>query len=176
MAGIAAFTLSADDYVSMQRTVFVRQLRSRRFAIRLSLLQAAVLTASLLFFVMAGEPLQEAAWLGVLTLLAGTIGLSIVIGGHFLLLPRRARRLFTQQRMLHHPVEVTWDSAGICWRTPHGVTTYPWNQYIAWQRTPRLFLLYASDLVLYAVPTQALDMQAEEDLAQAAAAGGLPQR
>ena len=176
MAGRAAFTLSAEDFVAMQRAVYLRQLRTRRFVVRLVLAAAAVWLAGAGVFHLLGEPQAEAFRLGLFILLGGAVGVTILIGGTYLLIPRRARRLFAQQRMLHYPMEVAWDAQGIGWRTPHGETRIPWSDYLAWQRTPTLFLLYASDLLLYTVPVRALDEAGAADIAAAAAAGGLPRR
>jgi hypothetical protein len=94
------------------------------------------------------------------------------VGLGFLLLPRRARKLFRQQRTLHHEMSFSWSDGGSEWRRGSSVTDTPWADYHRWMETPETFLLYVNDILFHFVPKRALDSVQADDLRATLAAQG----
>jgi len=172
----AIFTPQASDYGELQRIVFRQQLRSRRFVRRLSvlLLGAAIIVAIMMIAV--GESAASAIGLAIVSAAFGTVGLFIVLAGTYLLVPRRAARIFRQQRTLHHPMRTSWSSEGLVLTTPHGETRYPWRELHGWAEGSGMVLIQASDLLCYFVPKRCLDSASLDDLRATLADSGLPRR
>ncbi len=66
--------------------------------------------------------------------------------------PRRARRLYRQQRNLQLPFESVCTDSGIEWTNPNGRTQLPWSHVIRWKEGDTLFVLYQSALMFNMVP------------------------
>lgn len=170
------FTPQASDYGELQRIVFRQQLQSRRFVGRLSVLLLGAVIIMTIVMIAVGESAASAVRLAILSAAFGAIGLFIVLAGTYLLMPRRAARIFRQQRILHHQMRTSWSSEGLVLTTPHGETRYPWRELHAWAEGSGMVLIQASDLLCYFVPKRCLDSASLDDLRTALAASGLPRR
>lgn len=69
-----------------------------------------------------------------------------------LLLPRRARRIYAQQKGLHGQIEYTWDAEAFSVKTERGQARTPWRDYVKYRESETLFLLYHSDIMFNMVP------------------------
>ncbi len=171
------FTPVAQDYVAMQRAVFARSLRSRRFLGRMAgLLTFAFVAGMVVLFVLEGDvTIASVAAIG--TGIAGGFAMvAIIIGGGWLLIPRRARRLFAQQRSLHHEMRLTLTPEGLKLATVRADSLYPWHELHGWQVSRDVLLIFSNDLVAYYIPRRAMS---DEQLTQAVAiltAAGVPRR
>ncbi len=124
------FTPVAADYVAVQQLMFARSLRSRRFAGRLALVVAGVATAMFVVLLVLGERPAEALVAAIGVAACGTAGLAACIGINRLLLPRRARRLFAQQRTLHHEHRTIFDATGFRQQSVRADVALPWNELL----------------------------------------------
>ncbi|MCP3734120.1 YcxB family protein [Sphingomonas sp. RP10(2022)] len=164
MAGQATFHIDERDHLASLRAANVRQLRSRRFLIRITTLSivAASVLGGILFAV------GEYPWTAVIAVVSGVIGglaaLALLIGLTWLLLPRRARRLYRQNRLLQRQVTARWSDAGLEWETSSGHTRLGWDDVHAWQSDTRVTLVYLTDLLFRMIPAHALDSDARQDL------------
>ena len=159
------FTPSAEDYVAVQRAMFVRQLRSRRFRWQMARLLAFMIVAVIAIpWFMMPFPLWA----------MGAVG--IIIGCNWLLLPRRARRLFAQQKTLHHDHLGTFDSTGFRLTSVRCNVVVPWHEMLGWHLGRKVLLLYNNELLANFVPVRAFGAaelaQVEALLKQA----GVPRR
>ncbi|HEY0231396.1 MAG TPA: YcxB family protein, partial [Dokdonella sp.] len=77
-------------------------------------------------------------------------------------LPRRARRLFAQQKNLQRPVTFSWDEDGLAWASVNGSGRTPWADYLKWRQNERLYLLYHSDLMFQMLPKRAFASAAQQ--------------
>jgi len=111
-------------------------------------LLVAVVGAALLVVLLA----LVAAGGGVVS---GLAGLAACIGINRLLLPRRARRLFAQQRTLHHEHRTTLDATGFRQRSVRADIALPWNELVYWHTGRDALLLYSNDLLAYFIPLHA---------------------
>jgi hypothetical protein len=176
LAGTAIYTPQASDYGDLQRAIFLQQIRSRRFLVRLPLVIAAVAAAVTLIFIALGESVANAAGLALASALGGLVVVTMILISNYWQIPGRGRRLFEQQRTLHHEVEARWSPEGLVLRTPHGETSYPWSELHGWMEGPTLVLMQASDLLSHFIPKRALDAAALDDRRATLAASGLPRR
>ena len=67
-------------------------------------------------------------------------------------LPRRVRRIFSQQKNLQLPFESTVTDSGIDSTNANGKTHLPWSHVIRWKEGATVFIVYQSDLMFCIVP------------------------
>lgn len=170
------FTPTAEDYVAVQRAMFVRSLRSRRFAGRMAVLVGIVVAASLLLLLATGERPSTALLIAIGGAAGGVAALAVCIGINRLLLPRRSRRLFAQQRTLHHEHRTVLDATGFRQHSVRADIALPWGELLRWHVGRDVLLLYSNDMLAYFIPVRAFGIgqlaQVEAILTQA----GLPRR
>ncbi len=171
------FTPVAEDYVAMQRAVFARAIRSRRFLGRLAGLLAFALMAGIaVLIVLDGDVTMESVEAIGSGIAIGFAFLAIIVGGTWLLIPRRARRLFEQQRSLHHEQHVTLKSDGFRLASVRADSFFPWNELPGWQVSRNILLIFSNDMMAYYIPRRAIsDTQVSEAVAILTAAG-VPRR
>ncbi len=171
------FTPVAQDYVAMQRAVFARSLRSRRFLGRMAgLLTFAFVAGMVVLFVLEGDvTITSVAAIGT-GIAGGFAVVAIIICGGWLLIPRRARRLFAQQRSLHHDMRLTLTPGGLKLATVRADSFYPWDELHGWQVSRDVLLIFSNDQIAYYIPRRALS---DDQRAQAIAIltdAGVPRR
>lgn len=170
------FTPSAEDYVAVQRAMFVAQLRSRRFVRWAASLLGIALLAIFVLMLAMGERPGVALLTALGSMAGGAGGLAACIGINRLFLPRRARRLFAQQRTLHHEHRTVFDASGFRQTSVRAEITLPWGELLHWHLGREVLLLYGNDLLAYFLPVRAFGpgqlAQVEALLTQA----GLPRR
>lgn len=137
--------LDVDDYVVAQR------LHTRWTKKRLLVSLCACIAGGLL-------ALSEYEWLFVVGcgLIGGAVGGAVAFEiTRKLQLPRRARRLFAQQKNLQRPATFSWDGEGLAWSNANGSGKTAWTDYVKWRQNERLFLLYHSDVMFQMLPKRA---------------------
>lgn len=72
-------------------------------------------------------------------------------------LPRLARRVFAQQRILHESMEVAWSEAGLSMRQPQASSITSWANYLRRRQDERVLLLYHSEVLFQMLPRRAFD-------------------
>ena len=171
------FTPTAEDYVAGQRAMFAVQLRSRRFLGRMAGLLAFTIIASVAIpFVVDGQ-VTKAALAVMMPFPPVAAGLlASIIGCNWLLVPRRAQRLFAQQKTLHHEQRALFDATGFRQTSVRAEVVLPWHELVGWHVGRRVLLLYGNDALAYFVPVRAFGpgqlAQVEAILTEA----GLPRR
>jgi len=144
--------LTVEDYVDAQR-LHMRPARSMRIFLRFTLPPVVAGLAYLFYDWIRGTPLiKHDWWLGpLLPALAALFFLH-----RYVMVPRLARRLFEQQKSLHHELTFDFDAEGMRVRSPWGVSTIPWSDFRKWKASRRLLVLFQSDVVINLVPLHAL--------------------
>ena len=155
MAGHIRFRPEAADYVAATRTGWLKSLRSRPFAIRMAVFIAIIIVVAIAITWSAADfraTLFAIAFIGgvFFTWLAACLGLS------FLLIPRRSRRLFEQQRTLHREFDVEWTDDHLVYRSDTSTTTIAWPDYYRWLEGRGIFLFYLNEQLYHFVPKRAL--------------------
>lgn len=149
------FTPTAGDYVAVQRAMFVAQLRSRRFVRWAALLLGIALLAIFALMLAMGERPLGALLTALGGMAGGVGGLAACLGINRLLLPRRARRLFAQQRTLHHEHRTVFDASGFRQTSVRADIALPWGELLHWHLGREVLLLYGNDLLAYFLPVRA---------------------
>ena len=91
-------------------------------------------------------------------LIGGAIAALIV---RYVYVPWKARRVFRQQKSLHHEFTLSWNADGVHSKNANGEYSSGWSDFIRWKENECLFLLYLSDLMFYMVPKRAFSGDAE---------------
>lgn len=170
----ARFLPTAEDMIAVQRAVFLRSLKRPEFRRRMTMLCGAAFLICFLLGLALGDVPASAAGTALIGTAFGVGLLAIMIGGHWLLLPRRARRWFAQQKTLHHEQEISWSTEGLRQRSTRADSFYPWAEFHGWQITRDMVLVYATELMVYFVPTRALDDGKVAEMRAILLTAGLP--
>jgi hypothetical protein len=149
-----SFQPSADDLIDANRAFIAVTLKSRRMA-RIYLIGAAIFGiggAALLWSDRAIEPA-----LGCLgAILYWTVLLAVGHGLNALLLPRRTRRTFAQQKDLHGPVSIDWSEQGVAIQSARGSARFAWEDFVRVVEGRRAILLFQSDRLYNFIPKRTL--------------------
>jgi hypothetical protein len=93
---------------------------------------------------------------------------------NFLLLPRRARRLFRQRTSFQDAIGYGWSEEGLAVRSSHGSSLIPWTHLHRWVAAQHCFLFFVDEQLFFFIPRSALDEAQAQDLEATAAASGAP--
>ncbi len=147
---------------------------SRRFLFRMALLGLVAGAAVAVLGTMLEGNIVSAVIVGAMSASCGLAALLLMIGLNFLLLPRRAGRLFDQQKSLHRETTFTWDDNGTEWISDNGHTRYPWPEYHQWTKTRNVILLFMNDNFMHFIPRRVLGIAADDLIATIGTAGVRP--
>jgi hypothetical protein len=175
MAGQARFRPDATDYVAATRAAWLDSLWSRRFAVRIALIVAIATAVGTVIFAQDadfGTMVSAIAVIGagVLAWLAAVLGLS------FLLIPRRSRKLFQQQRTLARDFDVEWTDQHLAFQSDISSSTIAWPDYYKWREGRDTFLFYLNERLNHFLPKRALTPEQIIDLRNTAATFGPTRR
>lgn len=176
MAGEITFQPTEADYLTAAKAFYLRQVRSHRFFGRLAMLVAFVFTLVVGALLLLGTPVLEALMSGIVGALSGLVALVPCLGLNYLLLPRRARRLFKQSKSQHQPMTFGWSANDSFWHSAHAEQRLPWLHYHRWRETGSVYLLYLNDTLYQFVPRHILTAGQDTDLRETLIASGLPRR
>jgi hypothetical protein len=178
VAGEVTFTLTEADYVAANRDWLRGVMVKRSSLIRYALILSGCFligVASADFFwnrpdwgdrLIAGAAL--AAYIAVL--------LGGIVLSSYLLMPRRAGRLFRQQVAMHKPLGVAWSEDGLVYRSANGAGTYAWGDFHRWRDGRSAILIYHTDQMYYIVPHHAVNDEQRADIVDLLTQFGPPLR
>ena len=66
--------------------------------------------------------------------------------------PRRLKKIFSQQKMLHAPHSLNITDEAISTKSEVGEAKLTWNYFPKWKEGKNIFLLYQSDVMFHLVP------------------------
>ena len=161
----ATFTPTSADLVDANQLWFTNNLKSSRQYLAYAFGGAffAALAVWLAYPELVGAlALTAAAAAGVVfwtILLAGILGLN------YLLLPRKAHRIFAQHKALHAVTHVRWNEEGIVFETEHGHSRHFWTDFVDMAENETLVLLFQSENLFNFVPKRALSTADAAELA-----------
>lgn len=174
MPGEVRFTPTQNDYVAAPRLHYRKQVLARKFWGRLTLVTFGIAIASALALSIFGVEFLEVVPIALFGATGGGIGLLIIVVGNYLLLPRRSRRLFRQQRSLHRETTFAWDAISGCWSSDNGNSRTKWSDYHAWAEGSATILLYLNDQLFQFLPLRVFAQDQLEDLRATLCAAGVP--
>lgn len=159
------FSLTADDFLSAQK------LHIRRHFLKLPML--FVYAVCLIFLAVGLFFPPASSGLRILVL-----GFPLAMGGfilfnHFVMLPYRTRKIFSQQKTLHEPVDAQWDEEGYAAASGNVSGLIKWTQYHRLDFNELIILLYQSDTLFQMLPRRALTQNQFDDFIALAKTAGL---
>ncbi|MDF0488134.1 YcxB family protein [Sphingomonas sp. H39-1-10] len=173
MTRSVTFTPSEADYVAAMRANFVRAIRRRRVIFRVTIAALVFAAIGAAIGLADGGILWAVPYaLGGLTY--GAILFAIIYVSSYLLLPRRAARLFRQQRSIHQSFDYRWSEDGLEWSSPQGSGRFPWTDLHGWRETKPAVLIYMNDTLFQFLPQRAFTPEAVADLRATLERSGLP--
>ena len=155
MAGRASYWPEVADYVAASRAAWWRSVKQRRFWTRNAILFVVVgLLAAAAAFGLQFE--DKLLFIGSMVG-GGILGAIMCVGISFVLLPRRAARLFRQQKTLHAEFVLDWTAQAAKFVSPKGTSDLLWNDYLDWAENKDVFILTINDGFYHFVPKRVLD-------------------
>lgn len=174
MAGQTSFRATAADFVTASRANYLRQLRSRRFFGRLTLISAVAALVMAGLLLLLGEGWQDALVDGAYMAMMSVGAILLFLGLSLILLPRRVRRLFHQSKSQQGEWRVEWSDHACIWQKPGSEQRQMWTDYHRWFVAPGCYLLYMNDQFYQFVPRHSLTTGQDADLHATLMASGLP--
>jgi hypothetical protein len=175
VAGEVSYQLAEADYISANRDWFGRALLRWRTLITASVMMVVIFVIG---FAMArfldGASLIGQFGLGLSMAGMGLVVLLFLYSLSFLLLPRRAERLFRQQTSMHKLLRFAWSGKGCVQGSAHGEGTYVWSDLHRWSNGSSAVLIYHTDNLFFVLPRRALTDEQHRDLVDTLSASGLP--
>jgi hypothetical protein len=178
VAGEVTFTLTEADYVAANRDWLRGVVLRRRTLVRYSIILAVCFLIGVLG---AGLYWNQPGWsdrlIGGLAMIAYIILLiGVIIGSSYLLMPRRAGRLFRQQTAMQKPLGIAWSEDGLIYRSANGAGTYVWSDFHRWSDARSAILIYHTDNLFYIVPHYAIDAAQRAEIVNLLTRFGPPRR
>lgn len=157
MERVTSFTPHISDYVAANRAWLLYYLRAPKMG-----WLGAAFAALLLLGVASG--VREDDW-QLLTYAAAAAGIFAGIQLlHWLLVPRRVRRMLSQRPSLLAPNRFVWDDQGLEATSDAGVTLVRWRELHRWFEGAHGFVFLLSDYMLLVLPARALEEAQADDL------------
>lgn len=173
MTGSVTFTPSEADYVGAIRANFLFAVRRRRTLRPIAIIALVFAALGAGLGLIDGSPAWAAAY-AVGGLLYGLVLFALIYLTSYLLLPRRAARLFRQQRSIHQSFEYRWTDTGLEWSSVQGAGRFPWSDLHGWRETKPAMLIYMNDTLFQFLPQHAFTREAADDLRATIERSGLP--
>lgn len=162
MQGPVRFSLTADDYVAATRLHMTRAFYRNKLA-KLTLIMGLIY--AVLAFVVMGEwswPYAAvAAGLGAVAAVIVALGIAAT---NSIMVARRSRRIYAQQKSLHDEFEFAWDETGFDLSTQSARSRHNWADFRHWAEGPDGIILYQSDALFNMLPKRAFSEDALADI------------
>ena len=145
-----SFQSTADDLIAAYRLHFTASLKNFRCLQTLAPMGAILTVISMLgtrdksLVSLASVAAQGFCLWGVLS--------GLILLGNWLLVPRRANRIYSQQKVLHDTVEITWTTDDITIMSKRGTVTLPWLDFISAHKNAKVLILLQSELMFNFIP------------------------
>lgn len=165
------FNLTAEDYIEANR------LHATRACYGGGLFRLGVLMwpfYAVLAFVVSGEWSWRhgAAAIAVGAALSAIVVLFIFIINS-VMIPRKARRIFAQQKSLHEDIEASWDDTALDLSTPSARSRHEWSDFRKWSEGSNVILLYQSDALFNMLPKRAFSPDGLADIRERLSQGNV---
>jgi hypothetical protein len=118
-------------------------------------------------------PLDAQLSYGLILAFGGVLFFGLLCGLSFLMLPRRARKLFGQQTTMHKPLRFAWSDDGFVQGSAFGDGTYSWTDLHRWSDGASAILLYHTEAMYFVVPRRALSDDQHREVVSALERSGL---
>jgi hypothetical protein len=161
--GEVSFVPTEADYVGAAKDAFLCSLRGRPARRRLLILMLMFGLAGGAFGWMDGGA-RDALIKFVLVAMGGGLYLALIYAVCYLRVPRRARRLYRQQKTHGAPVHYGWSEAGVAIEGAQSRARLDWTDLHQWTDGRTAILLYHNELLYQYLPRRVLTPEAVGDL------------
>ncbi|MBV9883994.1 MAG: YcxB family protein [Sphingomonadaceae bacterium] len=151
------FTPNEADYVAANRAWLLRYLTAPNMR-----WIGAALGASLLIGIVTW--INDGEWRLLAYVAVGSAVFAAIQLSHWLLVPRRVRRMLQQRPSLLTPNRFVWDEEGLEAESDAGLTRVRWRELHRWFAGAHGFVFLLSDYMLLVLPARALTREQTEDL------------
>jgi len=166
----ATFTVGPDDMAAANRLHFLKLFSARRW---LFVFLGSAVALALLNFGLIGY-IDPEIYLITLGTIWGTIVAICIVG--WLMIPRQARRIWSQGQKLWIERRVAWDVDKIHFISANGEVHVSWGDYYRWAADERSLLLYQDDRSFHLLPLRNLPNGAGETMIGHLRAAGVQER
>jgi hypothetical protein len=146
----ASFTPNQADYVAANRAWLLHYLAAPK-------MRWLGATVAALMLVLTASGVREGDWQPLAYLAAGIVVFAGIQLLHWLLVPRRVRRMLHQRPSLPTPNRFTWDDRGLEATSDAGMTRVRWHELHRWFEGAHGFVFLLSDYMLLVLPARALN-------------------
>ncbi|MBN2499456.1 MAG: YcxB family protein [Anaerolineales bacterium] len=129
-------------------------LNAQKLHMRKSNLPFALLGIALFFFVLLNLTMMLFYGTGEYTtyMLIVLIPAGAVLLFRYVLLPRRIRKIFAQQKELHAPIEMELTADALLTSSQYGQAERPWSIFVRWNEDDNVLVIYHSDAMFTILP------------------------
>ena len=166
----ATFTVGADDLIAANRFHFKNLFSAERWTF--ALLGSASAIALLLYGLDLGFDVRDFLYM-LAAVWALVVGICVL--GWFLI-PRQARRTWSQAEKLWIETAVRWDSDKLHFTNARGVSSVRWADYYRWAADDRSILLYQDERTFFTLPLRQFPADARETITGYLEAAGVEVR
>ena len=106
------------------------------------------------------------------TILA-VVAISVITAITYVLVPRRARKLFRQQKALHAQASIGWSDEGFSYKSELTSSRHPWTHYRQWGENKDVLVMFLTDTQFNLVPKREIPDGALEELRSLLAKAGI---
>ncbi len=168
MADGFEFKPAVEDYIAVSRGSFLRSLRRRKCMVGATCIALVAGPAGVAIGIGDSTTLSITAFLygvgaGILWIIAVWIAI-------FAMAPRRARRLFHQQRSLDRTFSLAWTDERLTFTSDTSTSNMPWSDYHGWFETKDIFAFGLNAQLYHFAPKRAMSVAMIDDLRQTAQA------
>lgn len=166
----ATYTVSPEDLTAANRLHFLKSFSLRRWLVAFIFSAVAV---GLFIWGFDGF-LDPESYLLALGSIWGFVVAICIVG--WLMIPRQARRSWSQAQKMWIGQRVTWDADKIHFKSQKGEVHVSWGDYYRWAADERTLLLYQDARTFYLVPLGSLPSEARETMTGYLKAAGVQER
>ncbi|MGU3389414.1 YcxB family protein [Sphingomonas sp. M1A8_2b] len=168
MADGFVFKPTVEDYIAVSRGSFLRALRRRQF--KLWVICVPLVAGMVGVAIDIGDSGRVSIPAFLYGVGAGILWLTAVWTAIFALAPRRARRLFHQQRSLDRTFSLAWTDERLTFKSDTSMSDMPWSDYHGWFETRDIFAFGLNEQMYHFAPKRAMSTAMIDDLRRAAQA------
>ena len=166
----ATFAVGPEDLIAANRFHFKNLFSAEKWTF--TLLGTGTAIALILYGLDLGFDVRDFLYIfaAVWTMIVGICALG------WFLIPRQARRSWSQAKRLWIETEVRWDKDGIHFKNARGDSYVPWSDYHRWAADKRSILLYQDDRSFILLPLRGFPADARETITGHLKTSGVPTR
>jgi len=152
MAGEVTLIRSGTDYIAAQKDWWRGAIFTRKVLIRWLIIAAIFALIGFGLASLDAVPIGERLIWAAAGSLYALLLVTIIVGVSYILLPRRAGKLYRQTASAGRECTLTWSDEGIVQTTTNGTVRNDWSDFYRWRDGQSAILLYHNDNLFAFLP------------------------